>query len=247
MFLPEQRDIYDVFRPMPGAIAVTEAIGIYNFVKQFYKATEGIAADLGSHGGKSSMFAALALYEMGYKENFNMVDLLYDGDNPAWADSHYGNFESAYGAAGQWAQGGLINPDFPENWRKRVGLFCGDRVKISGRSSLQFISEHDLFCYIFIDTDDHDPELVMSEAKALENKVSPGGIALFHDYKNQFTGVLKAVEYLGSTGKYEIIEMDWAPIKKYVKENDLEAKNNSWQAFKGDSYPTFVGGVRRNA
>jgi len=237
MFFPKQQELYDVFRDVQGAIAVTEAIGIYNFVKQFLQTQEGIAADLGSHGGKSSMFAALGLYEMGYEKDFNMVDLLYDPNNPDWATAYFGKFENV-----PW---GFVNdPEFPEKWRKLVGLFCEDRVKINGRSSLQFINENELFCYIFIDTDDHRPELVMSEAKALQDKMAPGGIVLFHDYKNQFIGPLRAVEYLESTGVYEIIEMDWNPIKAYVKEGDLEAGNNSWQDFEGDHYPIFVGGVR---
>ncbi len=60
------KQIIDVFKSAPGAISVTEGMGIYHFIRQHLQTEKGIVADLGSHAGKSSMFAALAFKNMGH-------------------------------------------------------------------------------------------------------------------------------------------------------------------------------------
>jgi len=239
IIVDEKWPIFNSFKLTPGAFAVTEGIGMYNIIRKYLKAEEGIVADCGSHAGKSSMFAALAFKDMGRSEEFNMVDLLYDLSNPEWSTTWQGRS----GNNPYWPY--ASDPAFLENCRERVSVFAPNGVKLNGRSSLQFIAEHDQFSYIFIDTDDHREELVRSEAKALGNKVLPGGLILFHDYLNQYVGPSHALNYLVSTGKYEQVTINWNKIKAFVYTYNLEAGNHSWQPFEGNNFPTFVGGVRR--
>jgi hypothetical protein len=86
----------------------------------------------------------------------------------------------------------------------------------------------------------------MQEAKLLENRIVQGGIIAFHDYKNQFTEVEIAYDYLLSTGKYEPIGINWQEIFDYVKEHNLEEGNNSWHLYPELPHPpNFVGALKR--
>lgn len=111
--------------------------------------------------------------------------------------------------------------------------------------STEFIQTKDNYSYVFVDTGDHSEQLVMSEVKLLEDRMVKGGIIAFHDYGNQFTGVAKAYDYLVSTGKYEVIPIDWNEIFDYVRSINLEEGNNSWHEKGSEEYPKFVGALKR--
>ena len=98
--------------------------------------------------------------------------------------------------------------------------------------------------FVFIDSGIHD-DLVMVEVKMLEDRVIQGGIIAVHDYKNQFTAVERAYNYLLSTGKYEKIEIDWPAIFSYVRENNLEEGNVSWHERGSEEFPKFVGALKK--
>jgi len=67
-----------------------------------------------------------------------------------------------------------------------------------------------------------------------------------HDYKNQFTEVEGAYDYLVGTGKYEPIHINWQEIFDYVAEHNLEEGNNSWHLYPELPHPpNFVGALRR--
>ncbi len=101
------------------------------------------------------------------------------------------------------------------------------------------------YSFIFSDAGIHD-DTVLEECKTLQDKLVSGGVICFHDFKNQFTAVERAYNYLLSTGKFEEIIIDWNPIFEFVSENNLEQGNNSWHQYPELSHPpNFVGALRR--
>jgi effector-binding domain-containing protein len=112
--------------------------------------------------------------------------------------------------------------------------------------SLNIIPKHDQYAYVFVDSGSHGDGLPMQEVKMLENRMVQGGVIVFHDYKNQFTEVEIAYDYLLSTGKYEKIDINWEEIFDYVKEHNLEEGNNSWHIYPELPHPpNFVGALKR--
>jgi len=224
-------DVVDKAKKVPGAISVTEMIVIHNLVKNELKAINGLwAIDLGAHAGKSSMMASSAMTDMGRTDLFCMVDLIYNLNNPDWWHTFQG------------AQARKQNMDvkhcIPWPIAKDPRLFTKVQVwhnsvsnldvNLFGLSSLEFLKKNKgPFSYAFIDTDDHQPKLVMDEAKAISNKMAEGALVLFHDYGN-YNGPIKAGEYLLSTGKYEKININWNPARKMVAEHNLDEGNDSW-------------------
>lgn len=126
--------------------------------------------------------------------------------------------------------------------------FADDSVDIQMTIGLSenVIPKHDNLAYVFLDTGSHGDGLPMREVQLLEDKIKQGGILCFHDYKNQFVEVEAAYNYLLSTGKYEVVPIDWPAILKYVTENNLEEGNNSWHQYPDLGHPpNFVGALRR--
>lgn len=149
----------------------------------------------------------------------------------------------------------LIEPEFKDDeWYKWTELnvkvankAVGKKIKFEllATYSTEFISIQPSFSYVFVNSGVHD-DLVMEEVKMLEDKMIPQGIIAFHDFKNQFTAVERAYNYLLSTGKYEVVFIDWPAILKYVTENNLEEGNNSWHLYPELGHPpNFVGALRR--
>jgi len=145
----------------------------------------------------------------------------------------------------------LIEPEFSdERWCSEVfdrvsGI--NENVQISATAAYSLDIIHAIYnpSFVFIDSGVHD-DMVMEEVKMLEDKMIPQGIIAFHDYLNQFTAVERAYNYLLSTGKYEVVLIDWPAILKYVTENNLEEGNNSWHIYPDLGHPpNFVGAVRR--
>ncbi len=115
---------------------------------------------------------------------------------------------------------------------------------LSSEYSIDAIPQYDDYSYVFIDSGSHQDGLPMQEVKLLEDRMIPGGIIAFHDWNSQFKEVKEASDYLVSTEKYEYIEIGWAEIINYVRDNDLENGNQSWHHTEMD-FPCFVGAVKR--
>jgi hypothetical protein len=147
----------------------------------------------------------------------------------------------------------LIDPIFSD---LDLGAEVCDKVRSFTNASLDVIpiadfstnviSLYEDLSYVFVDSGSHCDGLPMQEVKMLEDRMTVNGIIAFHDYRNQFTEVAEAYDYLLSTGKYERIDIPWDQIKAYVTENNLEAGNSSWH-MPGVDLPCFVGAVKRKA
>ena len=177
---------------------------------------EGLCAELGTHKAKSSLAAIYGLK--------NANDFF------------------------------LVEPEFKSNeWVLEVSETLNEVKEIVNTNitctlingySKDFIVKFDKYAFVFVDSGVHD-DLVMEECKLLEDRIIHNGIIAFHDFQNQFTAVIRAYEYLISTGKYEPIQVDWQPIIEYVRENDLENGNNSWHIYEENPFPNYVGALRR--
>jgi hypothetical protein len=99
--------------------------------------------------------------------------------------------------------------------------------------------------YVMVDSGSHGDGLPMREVKLLEDKMISGGIIAFHDYGNQFTEVIHALGYLLSTGKYKMIEINWAEIFDYVRGKNLEEGNKTWHGRGSNDFPCYLGAVHK--
>jgi hypothetical protein len=238
-------EVVEKAKKVPGAISVSEMIVIYDLVKDSLAADLGLwAVDLGAHAGKSSMIAAAAMSDIERNDFFCMVDLIYDIDNPAWEDTYQGREARKHGIDDvreciPWP----IAKD-PLQSLNIIGWFTSVsdlKVDLFGLSSLHFLAKYEgPFSYVFVDTDDHQAELVMAEAKALDEMIAPGGLVLFHDYGN-YRGPVAAAQYLFSTGKYEEIGISWAKANKLVEKHNLDEGNDSWAG----PHHKYLGCLRR--
>lgn len=228
-YLKRLTDIVEKAKQVPGAISVTEMIAIYDLVRKNLTAESSTAVDLGAHAGKSSMVASAAMWDMGRKDLFCLVDLMYDVDHRGWWDTVQGKEAKSRGDDRVTIPWPIItNPRFHLNvlaWCMSVSSL---RHVLFGVPSVSFLSEDKgPFSYVFVDTDDHRAELCLAESKAFEDKVAEGGLVLFHDYGN-YRGPVSAGEYLAATGKYEEIGVNWDKYKKVVEDHGLEGDNDSW-------------------
>lgn len=122
----------------------------------------------------------------------------------------------------------------------------GIEVPLITDFSINVISNYNGYSYCFVDSGSHQDGLPMQEVKLLEDRLAQSGIIAFHDYKNQFTEVEQAYDYLVSTGKYEPIHINWQEIFDYVAEHNLEEGNNSWHQYPELPHPpNFVGALRK--
>ena len=217
---------------IPGAISMTEAVALYDTIVK-YAPGIGVAVDLGSNSGKSSLVAARALHKSWFSGRFCMVDLAYDLLNPEWSKTVQGD-----SAKMPWGQ--LRDTEYLKAIHKRMSEYT--YVEMIGESSIQFILQMTDFAgYVFIDTDDHQEELVMEEVRLLANRMVPGGLIFFHDFKKPALGH----QYLLNTGRFENIEMSWERAIEYVKKHDLETGNDSWHmSGSGIEFPNFIGCAR---
>lgn len=178
---------------------------------------DGLFAELGTHKGKSTIASLYGLPKTG---KYHLIE-------PEFADTEWFNAVA--------------------DTLSEAMFLCRSKIVLSLNAtySTEYIPTNSSYSYVFVDSGVHD-DLVMEEVKMLEDKMIPQGIIAFHDYKNQFTAVERAYEYLLSTGKYEVVPIDWPVILKYVTENNLEEGNESWHIYEELGHPpNFVGAVRR--
>jgi predicted O-methyltransferase YrrM len=141
----------------------------------------------------------------------------------------------------------LVEPEFEDDeWRRGVSdliLKTNRKIEktlISGYS-LDVIPSHNRYAFVFVDSGVHD-DMVTDECKLLEDRVVGGGVIAFHDFRNQFTAVERAYNYMLGTGKYEEIEINWPLI---LRENREEG-NTSWHQYPELGHaPNFIGALRR--
>lgn len=144
----------------------------------------------------------------------------------------------------------LVEPEFQNSeWQMSVIDKVQDinkKIKILPLAdySLNIINNFNQLSFVLVDSGLHD-DMVMEEAKLLEDRIISGGIIAFHDYLNQFTAVERAYNYLISTEKYEPISINWSEIFDYVRENNLEEGNNSWHEKGSNEFPCYVGALKR--
>lgn len=210
------KEFWKIFKETSGALSTAEALAIINLAAQ---APQGGYLEVGTHKGKSAMSAFYSLKD----GDFALVDPIFEDDKISG-----GVFDAVNVAANNYS---LHSP-------KTVSIVVG--------TSLQMIPLCNELSYVFVDTGSHGDGLPMKEVKLLEDRIVQGGIIAFHDYKNQFTEVEGAYDYLVSTGKYEPIGINWQDIFDYVKEHNLEEGNNSWHLYPELPHPpNFVGALRR--
>lgn len=219
MIIPNE-SFLETFKKTPGAISICESVAILNLSIQ---APPGVYLDCGSHAGKSAMSAAQGLQN----GTFYLVDPIYDMENKENKGWPYVN-----------------DAAFCDNIIENVARNKILPVLI-GDNSINVIPKYGPYSWVFIDSDDHQEELVMEEVRLLEDRIVSGGIVAFHDYKNQYIWPAKAHEYLISTGKFENIPIDWERIKDHVRKNNLENGNNSWHREGSNEFPIYVGACKR--
>lgn len=220
-------ELFEYTKNIYGGVNMSEMVALYDTIIKHLKCPKGIAADLGSHEGKSSVIGVAALSFLNRTDDFYSVELIEFG-----------------------------KPGVKQRVKERVMKYSSGTVTLVEGFSVDFLDQHTgPFSYVFIDTD-HFLELVMGEAKRLEDKMHPGGLILFHDFKNQYTEPAQVYDYLIATGKYEEIQMDWDFAIQLTKKYELEKDNVTFARYDGVhspnlselttfEYPSFIGCVRR--
>ena len=210
-----------------GGVNMSEMVALYDTIIKHLKCPEGIAADLGSHEGKSSVIGVAALSFLNRTDDFYSVEVIEFG-----------------------------KPGVKQKVKERITKYSSGKVTLIQSFSSEFIDQHDgPFSYVFIDTD-HTLEICMGEAKGLEDKMHSGGLIFFHDFKNQYPAPAQVYAYLIDTGKYEEIKVDWDFAIQLTKEHELEKDDVTFARYDGVhspslselttfEYPTFIGCVRR--
>ena len=243
MIFPTQEQL-NLFKSTPGAISVHEMVAIINIAAQ---APKGTCAEMGSHRGKSGIAAAIGL---GHTDNhiLHMVDPLYDMENlEAWSHADQKHPDNAWQGAKD--QGFKAEVEWTIFAASNKNVETGDITpNLHGDYSTNAIprlhSEHGDFGYVFIDSDQHQYELVKEECELLRNKMAIGGIICFHDFQSQFTGVERAYREMLEGGQYKEVPIDWEHIKAYVKDIGGEKGNTSWHHTDKEA-PCFVGAIKK--
>ena len=232
-------DQMNLFSKTPGAISRCEMIAIINIAAQ---APKGTCAEMGSHRGKSGIAAAIGL---GHTDNhiLHMVDPLYDMENlEAWSHADQKHPDNAWqGAKDSGFKSSLIHLILDATYNSIATNLHGD---YSTNAIPRLHSEHGDFGYVFIDSDQHQYELVKEECELLRNKMAIGGIICFHDFQSQFTGVERAYREMLEGGQYQEVPIDWERIKAYVKDIGGENGNTSWHHTDKEA-PCFVGAIKK--
>lgn len=224
---------------IPGAISYAEMVALYQTISKYLKVTvdrEEIAVDLGSNCGKSSYILANSFLDLGRTDYIDLIDPIYEETNhPLFREVIRDAFKDHRELQD------YINNNFSEIPYQNYKLFPITSIEYLVITKILNYR----FSYVFIDSADHEEDLVMQEVKMIENLVAPGGLVFFHDFGN-YTGPVKGYEYLLSTGKYEKIEIDWISAIEFLIDNNLdENDNNSWHKFEGKPNPNYLGCLRR--
>ena len=94
---------------------------------------------------------------------------------------------------------------------------------------------------VFIDSDDHQEELVMAEVIALKPRLEHGALVFFHDFGNQYHGPKNAYRHVVENWGWEPVEIPDDEARGLAA--GYEADNDSWH-MPGESAPCYVGCLR---
>ena len=220
-------EMFEFAKNTYGGVNMSEMVGLFDTIIKHLKCPEGMAADLGSHEGKSSIIGAAALSYLNRADDFHLVELIEFG-----------------------------KPNVKERVTERVTKYSSVPVTLVEGLSVDFIYENGgPFSYVFVDTD-HDISFVMPEGKGLEDRMLPGGLIFFHDFKNQYPAPAQVYQCLIDTGKYEEVEIDWDSAIQFTKEHGLKENDVTFARYDGlhatslseltsFEYPVFIGCLRR--
>lgn len=227
MIFPTQQQI-DLFKNTQGAISVCEMCAIAHVASL---APEGNAVDLGSHAGKSSIAAAVGLR---HACNFYLVDPVYDLTNQlSWSHTCQKSVDNM-----GWPY--CKDVYFHKNVRDKIAQVNPHlNVQLCGTHSLHALQTLQQIAYIFIDSDQHQENLLREELHLIIPKLCKGAIVAFHDYGNQFTAVEKLYNELIQQN-FGQVEIDHQAIKAFV--GDQETNNLTWHATTVPQ-PLFVGAL----
>lgn len=233
-------ELFEHIKKIPGAVSITEMVALYDTIRKNIQCRDRltVALDLGSHAGKSSCAGSAALSSLGRYDIFLMIDPVYDlGNDEAWK-------RTVQGSADKMPWGHVREEGFKKRVLENVQKHSSLLHRMYGTYSLHMLEDAANVSYVFIDSDDHQPELVSQEVAKLEDRVLPGGLIFFHDFNNQYHGPRMAYNWLVQRGKYEPIGIDCPSAIQFVQENNLEDGNDSWH-MPGEKYPCYIGCVRR--
>lgn len=233
MIIPS-KEFIERFKLTPGAFSVSESIALMNITSQVVK---GNFIECGSNAGKSGMSAAYGLPS----GKFYMIDPIFDLTNlEAWKHTIQGHPNNL-----SW--GYVSDENFNDEVISRILFASDNKVEpiLCGTYSEKELPLHDNYSYVFIDSDNHQPERVNAEIEIVKNRMVKGGIISFHDFKNQYIAPREAHAQLIQSGEFEDIVIDWESIFDYVRENNLEDNNNSWHLKGSEEFPKFIGAVKR--
>lgn len=205
-----------------GGVWMHECIAIYRtIVDHLDPNTEGVACDLGTHDGRSAMSALAAIEVVMGPEHY--IEF-YGVDNGYETDERYAATLARL-------------RDYP------------DFVNLSCSSSIDWLQTiDDPFVYAFVDSGNHERQLLDAELALLKPKLVSGGLLLFHDYLNQFIAPGEVYAELVKSGEYIPIPIDWESIRKFVEGSTLASDTNCWAKYGTQSNPDighFVGALKK--
>lgn len=190
---------------------------------------------------------------MSVTEMFALYNIVLDAPHGVYCELGvaYGKSATVMVAAMRGNEIVLVEPEFSEpNRLKEVTELIGQAANrnilclpIAGYST-DVLPDMGQFAYVLIDSGSHQDGLPMTEVKMLEDKMLPGGIIAFHDWKSQFSEVMDAYNYLLSTGKYDEVPIPWQQIVEAVNGENLEDGNVSWHHNELKN-PCFLGALKR--
>jgi len=228
-------DIIELFKATPGAISVCEMVAIYNIASQ---APQGSTFETGSHAGKSSIAASCGFNG---RRTHHLIDPCYDLSNrEAWKHACQESPENM-----PWAY--VNDVDFCDKVCNRVLQASNGNVSphLMGDYSLHAIPLiQDNIAYAFLDSDQHQYELVKAECELIRNRMAVGGIIAFHDFRNQYVGPQQVYNELLATGEWQEVAVPASEIRAFVSSIGGENGNNTWHAV-GVDLPLFVGAIRK--
>ncbi len=231
-------ELLKIVQKTPGAISMTEAFGVFDTIMNNLKCSVGIAVDLGSNAGKSSLIGTSALSALNRMDVFHCVDPVYDLNNEKeWANT----FQKT---ADNMPWGICRELDFKKNLLNKLQSVSSLHHTLYGETSLTYLKTPRSFSYVFLDSDDHQLELIMQEVKMLMEQVMVDGLLFFHDFMGNYVAPGMAYEYLVDTGYYEPVHINWDKAIEFVNKYNLEEDNDSWH-FKHLENPNFAGCLKR--
>ena len=222
----------------PGAVSITELYGLFDTVVNNLQCPMGIAVDLGSNAGKSSLIGSAALSAIFRTDKFHLVDPVYDLTNEAeWKNTFQKTVDNL-----PW--GYCKEKNFKKDLMRKMKKASTLKHVLYGVTSLTYLKESRNYSYVFIDSDDHQLDLLYQEEKMLSDKVMIGGLIFFHDFMGNYVAPGIIATHMVETGMYEFVEIDWQKAISFVNKYDLEKDNNTWH-FKDMANPNFLGCIKR--